>query len=237
MARNKSLKETSYARKSLSDMVFSQIYRSIKSGSYSADEKLPTETDLAAEFEVSRPIIREALKKLRDQNLIYSRQGAGSFVRQNGIKEPLGFSPVESLTDLRRCYEFREIIEPAAAAAAADRRTEADLAAIAHALAELEEATHKGRHRADADFEFHLAIAIASGNQYLQTSIESLKEHIAVGMTSHGMSLKHENNGLDNVYNEHEAIFNAIKNRDPESARFLMRSHISGSSARILESR
>ncbi|MEZ5476509.1 MAG: FCD domain-containing protein [Thiolinea sp.] len=156
-------------------------------------------------------------------------------MRQNGIKEPLGFSPVESLTDLRRCYEFREI--PLNLPLLLRRRIIVLklMAAIAHALAELEEATHKGRHRADADFEFHLAIAIASGNQYLQTSIESLKEHIAVGMTSHGMSLKHENNGLDNVYNEHEAIFNAIKNRDPESARFLMRSHISGSSARILE--
>ncbi len=236
MNKRKNSKETSYERKSLSDMVFSQIYRSIKSGSYAADEKLPAETDLAAEFEVSRPIIREALKKLRDQNLIYSRQGAGSFVRQNGIKDPLGFSPLENLSDLRRCYEFREIIEPATAAAAAERRTEADIEQISSALGLLREATSKGRHRVDADFEFHLAIARAAGNLYLQISIESLKEHIAIGMTSHGMTLKQESNGLEYVYQEHEEIFNAIVNRDPETARFLMRSHLARSRSRIMES-
>lgn len=234
MARRNS-SESNYERRSLSDMVFGQIYRSIKSGSYVADERLPTESDLAAEFEVSRPIIREALKKLRDQNLIYSRQGVGSFVRQSGLKDPLGFSPVESLTDLRRCYEFREVIEPAAAAAAAERRSESDLAEIERALSKLREATEKGRHHADADFDFHLAIARASGNSYLQTSIESLKEQIEVGMISHGMSVKVETNGLDNVFNEHEAIFAAIKKRDTESARFLMRSHLAGSRSRVLD--
>ncbi|CCO50308.1 putative transcriptional regulator [Vibrio nigripulchritudo SOn1] len=235
MAKRRYSKETNYERKSLSHMVFNHIYRAIKSGSYSINERLPTESDLAAEFEVSRPIIREALKKLRDQNLIYSRQGVGSFVRQNGIKDPLGFSPVESLTDLKYCYEFREIIEPASAAAAAERRTETNLAEIASALAEMKDATNEGRHRANADFEFHLAIARASGNQYLQTAIESLKEHIAIGMTSHGMHLKHEFKGLDTVYSEHEAIYLAIKNKDPESARFLMRNHVSGSMVRTLD--
>lgn len=234
MVQQRSASRIGRERKSLADLVFNQIYRSIKSGAYVVDEQLPTEADLCAEFEVSRPVIREALKKLRDQNLIYSRHGVGSFVRQNGVKEPLGFTPLENLTDLRRCYEFREVIEPAAAAAAAERRTEKELTDIASALAELKDATRRGRHQVDSDFIFHLAIAKASGNPYLITSMESLKDHIAVGMTFHGVSVKHETKGLDNVYAEHEAIFTAIKNRDPESARFLMRSHLAGSSARVL---
>ena len=59
-----------------------QMERAIKSGSYKPDERLPTELDLAAEFEVSRPIVRDALKRLREQGLIYSRRGAGSLAKR-----------------------------------------------------------------------------------------------------------------------------------------------------------
>lgn len=228
-------KETRVERKSLSDMVFNQMYRAIKSGSYAPDERLPTETDLAAEFEVSRPIVREALKKLREQNLIYSRQGVGSFVRQNGIKDPLGFSPVENLSDLRKCYEFREVLEPACAQAAAERRTDADLKAIERALALLKDATTQRRHRADADYDFHLSIARASGNQYFQTAMESLKDHIAVGMKYHGISLKQSTGGLDDVFSEHEKIYQAIKAGNKEDAFALMKKHITGSRGRLFD--
>jgi len=69
------------ARRSLGDLVFERMHRAIKSGAYKPDERLPTEHDLAIEFEVSRPVIREALRRLREQGFIYSRRGAGSFVR------------------------------------------------------------------------------------------------------------------------------------------------------------
>ncbi|WP_034854783.1 FadR/GntR family transcriptional regulator, partial [Sinorhizobium sojae] len=108
-------------RKSLADLVFERMHRAIKSGAYQSDERLPTEHDLAAEFEVSRPVIREALRRLREQGLIYSRRGAGSFVRVLGMKEPLGFGQLENVADLLNCYEFRLTLEPAAAAAAAAR--------------------------------------------------------------------------------------------------------------------
>lgn len=87
-------------RKPLGEVVLDRMSKAIKSGVYAPDERLPTEHDLAAEFQVSRPVIREALKKLRDQGLIYSRQGAGSFVRQTGLRQPLGFGAVENVTGL-----------------------------------------------------------------------------------------------------------------------------------------
>jgi len=71
--------ESGTARKGLPDIVFERMLRAIKSGAYKPDERLPTEHDLATEFEVSRPVIREALRRLREQGLIYSRRGAGSF--------------------------------------------------------------------------------------------------------------------------------------------------------------
>jgi GntR family transcriptional regulator, transcriptional repressor for pyruvate dehydrogenase complex len=228
--------ETGTARKGLADVVFERMLRAIKSGAYKPDERLPTEHDLAAEFEVSRPVIREALKRLRDQSLIYSRRGAGSFVRSVGLRNPLGFGQLENVADLLNCYEFRLTLEPAAAAAAATRHDADSLKAIRQALELLRDATNRQSHREDADFQFHLAIARAAQNNYFSTAMEALKDHIAVGMKFHGASIKREASGLARVFAEHEAIASAIANRDEDEARRLMLEHLKGSRERLFQS-
>lgn len=224
---------TSPQRRNLADVVSDKIYRAIKSGVYAPDEKLPTEHDLAAEMQVSRPVVREALRKLRDQRLIYSRQGSGSYVRQTGLREPLGFGPVANLTDLRRCYEFRIVLEPAAAAFAAQRHSADDMARISAALEVMRGATARSRHREDADFQFHHAISTASGNSYFATAMDALKDHIAVGMQFHGRSLQAHPGALDHVYDEHQAIFDAIRDGNADDAERLMRTHLRGSRDRL----
>lgn len=228
--------ESGVARKGLADIVFERMLRAIKSGAYRPDERLPTEYDLAAEFEVSRPVIREALKRLRDQGLVYSRRGAGSFVRSSGLREPLGFGQLENVADLLNCYEFRLVLEPAAAAAAATRHDAGSLAAIRRALELLRDATNRQSHREDADFEFHLAIARAANNNYFSTAMEALKEHIAVGMKFHGASIRRETTGLTRVFAEHEAIANAIAEGDEKKAFELMGDHLKGSRERLFQS-
>lgn len=224
-------------RRSLADVVFDSLHRAIKSGAYSTDERLPGEHDLAAEFEVSRPIVREALRRLRDQGLIYSRQGAGSFVRSAGLKQPLGFGQLENVSDLLNCYEFRMTLEPEAAACAAERHGPATLDAIEAALELMRDATNRQSHREDADFQFHLAIALASENPYFSTALEALKDHIAVGMRFHGASVKRDATGLARVFGEHAAIHEAIRVRDVGQARDLMRVHLAGSRERLFERR
>lgn len=220
-------------RRSLADTVFERIQRSIKSGAYAVDERLPTEHALAAEFGVSRPIIRDALQRLRDQGFIYSRRGAGSFVREQGIREPLGFGQMANLSDLQHCYDFRLTIEPEAAAMAARRRSEDGLQRIKQALALLRDATNRQAHRVDADFTFHLSIAQAAANPYFVTAMQALEEHIAVGMRLHGLSLKSTQDGLQHVLVEHTAVYQAIHDADPERARQLMHSHLTGSRNRL----
>jgi len=227
--------ENGTARKSLGDLVFERMHRAIKSGAYQPDERLPTEHDLAIEFEVSRPIVREALRRLREQGFIYSRRGAGSFVRAVGMREPLGFGQLENIADLLNCYEFRLTVEPAAAAAAAERHDAASLAAIRQALELMRDATNRQSHREDADFQFHLAIAHAARNSYFFTAMEALKDHIAVGMKFHGASVKRETAGLSRVFAEHEAIANAIVARDKAKARQLMLDHLTGSRDRLFQ--
>lgn len=209
------------------------MHRAIKSGAYQPDERLPTEHDLAIEFEVSRPIVREALRRLRDQGFIYSRRGAGSFVRAVGMRQPLGFGQLENVADLLNCYEFRLTVEPAAAAA--ERHDAATLAAIRQALELMRDATNRQSHREDADFQFHLAIAHAAQNRYFFTAMEALKDHIAVGMKFHGASVKREAAGLARVFAEHEAIADAIAAREGARARQLMHDHLSGSRDRLFQ--
>ncbi|WP_037085000.1 FadR/GntR family transcriptional regulator [Neorhizobium vignae] len=228
--------ESGTARKGLPDIVFERMLRAIKSGAYRPDERLPTEHELANEFEVSRPIVREALRRLREQGLIYSRRGAGSFVRALGLREPLGFGQLENVADLLNCYEFRMTLEPAAAAAAAGRHDKESLAAIKRALELLRDATNRQAHREDADYQFHLAIARAAQNSYFSTAMEALKDHIAVGMKFHGASVKREATGLAKVFGEHEAIADAITRGDQEAARQLMLDHLKGSRERLFQS-
>lgn len=187
-------------RKRLGELVFSRLQQAIKSGPYEPDERLPTENDLASEFQVSRHVVRDALQRLRDQGLIYSRRGSGSFVRDHGLRDPLGFGSLENLADLQNCYEFRLSLEPAAAALAAARHVPETLQAIRGALDLLRDATNRDRHREDADFMFHLAIAQASRNPYLAKAMEALEDHIAVGMQFHGRSLKMTPGGLQHVF-------------------------------------
>lgn len=222
-------------RRPLSETVKDRLARAIKSGAYAENERLPTEYDLAAEFSVSRPIVREALQGLRDMGLIQSRRGSGSFVRNAGVREPIGFGALESLDDLSQCYEFRLTIEPKAAAVAALKHDDAALSAIETALAEMRSATDRQRHRDEADFSFHLAISDGCDNSYFATAFAALKDHIAVGMQAHGRSVKAEAGGLELVFAEHQAIYEAIKARDADMAEALMRQHLLGSRARMID--
>jgi len=227
--------ETLTVRRSLSDAVFDRILRAIKSGAYGVDERLPTEHAMAAEFQVSRPVVRDALQRLRDQGLIYSRRGAGSFVREQGLREPLGFGQMENLSDLQHCYDFRLTIEPDAAAMAALRRSPEALQKIKSALNLLRDATNRQAHRADADFMFHLSIAQASGNPYFATAMQALEDHIAVGMRFHGISLRSTSDGLQHVFTEHTAVYESIADSDANAALKLMKTHLNGSRDRLFE--
>ncbi len=219
--------------------VYQLLLAQISAGDYQPDERLPGENDLATRFAVSRPIVREALRRLRAEGLIYSRQGAGSFVRAavEDSRPLLGYAPVETIADIQRCYEFRLTIEPDHAFHAARRWNDAALANIAAALDLMGDATRAQRHRDDADFAFHVAIAEATNNHYYASSMQALKDHIAVGMKFHGVSLMGPSPGLDGVFDEHRGIFDAIRARDGDAARDRMRRHLEGSRDRVFEGR
>lgn len=220
-------------RPGLAERVYHLLYSRISNGDYPANQKLPSEKILADEFGVSRPVLRVALERLRDQGLIHSRQGSGSYVREIRTV-PLGFARVETIADIQRCYEFRICIETTAARLAAERRNAETLQEIGTALSLMDAATDSLTHREDADFAFHLAVAKAANNQYFEASMRALREHIYVGMKLHGQSLMTDGaKGLKEVFGEHSAIFAAIRDGDGPTAERLMRSHLSHSRDRL----
>nr|CAD6628399.1 FadR family transcriptional regulator [Rhizobium sp. TCK] len=217
----------------LAERIYHMLYARISNGDYPTNSKLPPELNLSEEFGVSRPVLRTALERLRSEGLVYSRQGAGSYVRApNG--QALGFAKVETIADIQRCYEFRINLETEAASLAAARRSDDNLHAMEKALRLMDAATLSHQHREDADFSFHLAVTAGARNHYFEASMRALREHIAVGMKMHGKSLMSDGpKSLEDVFKEHRSIFNAIKDRDSEAAGKLMRDHLIHSRDRL----
>lgn len=223
----------SKAKPVLAERVYHMLYARISNGDYAANSKLPPEVNLSEEFGVSRPVLRTALERLRAEGLVYSRQGAGSYVRAPQ-GQALGFAKVETIADIQRCYEFRINLETEAAGLAAQRRSDDNLKSMEEALRLMDAATLSHQHREDADFAFHLAVAAGARNHYFEASMRALREHIAVGMKMHGKSLMSDGpKGLQDVFKEHSAIFTAIKAHNVEAARTLMRDHLVHSRDRL----
>lgn len=221
----------------LVERVYRRLLSDIEQGVFAVGRRLPGENELAARFFVSRPIVRDALQLLRDEGIVFSRRGSGTYVHRApgraAASQGPAFAPVETIADIQRCYEFRLTIEPDHAYWAAKRWNEERLTAVETALHQMQAATQAHQHREDADFNFHTAIAAASNNHYYVTAMLALREHVGVGMKFHGLALKAPGDGLEHVFREHHSIFEAIRQRDADRARSLMRLHLEGSRDRV----
>lgn len=220
-------------RAPLADHVYRQLFDQIATGKLKQNTRLPGEHQLAQTYAVSRPVVREALKRLRAGGMIETRHGACSWVTAEKGPEIPAYAPISNIADLRRCYEFRIAVERETAFLAAQRLNPKTLADIESALALMDVATREHIHREDADFAFHFAIAVAADNHYLSSSLLGIRDHIAVVMTLHGKSVLASQRNLEHVFDEHRGIFTAIKEGDAARASRLMEEHLVGSRDRL----
>jgi GntR family transcriptional repressor for pyruvate dehydrogenase complex len=221
----------------LSDQVYERIFGLIVSGEFPEKSKLPTEIELADSLSVSRTIVREALARLRDEGIVVSRQGAGTFVqRQHPEKVANGFQPVTSIADVHRCFEFRISLEGEAAYLAALRHDQRDTDEIRHMLEALETIVKQGSVGALADFDFHFAVARATGNPFFVTAISLLRPHIDFGMNlARSLSLRKPRSRVRQVQDEHAQVYSAIKERRADKERQTMRRHIENARLRLFD--
>ena len=222
--------------RTLSDRVYERVLSMIMEGEISVGSKLPTEKALSDQFNVSRPVLRQALKQLREDDVIVSRQGSGSFVKRRPDSAVLDFAPVGSIADIQRTFEFRAAIEGEAAYLAAERRTDADLRLLTSLLTELDQCIEAGELGVDTDEKFHVAICQAADNHYFLTARNSMKENILTGLNlTRNLSLTHPQERLILVQAEHYAILRAIEERDSEAARLAMRAHVENARTRVFD--
>jgi DNA-binding FadR family transcriptional regulator len=212
-------------------------------------DRLPSEAEMALRFGVSRPTIREALSELQHAGVIQVRQGAGSFVRSasainqsRGRSAQLTFGPVQSLMDVRQCFEFRASLEGEAAALAAEHKTPELLQDVEKALLWMDQAISGKRDdveassQFEADFEFHRAIARCGQNSFFERVLLSMRESIdfTIGL-SRSLSLTFSQRRLKMVQDEHARIFDAIRRGQAENARQAMRAHMMNACHRVFD--
>ncbi len=219
----------------LADQLYEAILSTIVGDKLPEGHKLPSETELASAFGVSRPIVREALSRLRADSVVISRRGSGSYVQRRPSRQFLTLAPIGGIAELMRCFEFRIALEGEAVAIAAARRTDKDLAEIKAALDDLEKVIKMKDVGVKADIRFHNAIAAATRNHIFTGTMKALSDKIFSGMNvARRLSLGASTKRLHTVQIEHREIYEAIKNRDPIKARETMRAHIDNARTRIL---
>jgi DNA-binding FadR family transcriptional regulator len=219
----------------LGDYLYEQIFSQIASGKLGEGTRLPTESELAKAFKVSRPVVREALSRLRADGVIVSRRGSGSYVQRRPSQEVLRIAPIGTLADLMRCFEFRAALESESAALAAQRRTDRDLIEIEAVLHELDLIIERKELGVEADFRFHSAIAKASKNPLFFDTFNALVSNIFQAINvSRKLSLRVSTERMLIVQNEHTQIFQAIKEENPQKAREAMRKHLDNARTRVL---
>ena len=215
----------------LSQAVVRQIELLILRGILRPGERLPSERELSDRLGVSRPSLREAVAELQTAGLLETRAGAGIFVA-----EVLGsaFSPaltrlfsthVEAVFDY---IGFRRDLEGLAAERAATYGSDTDLQVV-QAIFDKMQAAHAKRNPADEaalDAEFHLSIIEASHNLILLHLMRSMYQLLREGVFYNRQVMFKQRTTRDQLLNQHRAINDALKARDPVAARAAVEAHL-----------
>lgn len=196
-------------------------------------EWLPPERTLAATLGVSRPILREAIKRLENQGLLASRHGVGVQV-VNQPHVPVGAALARALpAPAERVRQFtaaRAVVEPELARLAAQRAGPDDLARLRAAQERLADARDFAAAVA-ADLDFHHHLAAAAGNQVLALMLASMA---SLEAASRRVTLQRV--GLGPAWEQHQRILDAVARRDPAGAAAAMQAHLAAATAGLSRS-
>lgn len=220
--------ELAGARDRLYQEVARELVRDLAAGNYPVGSRLPAERDLAQHYDVSRPTIREAMIALEVQGFVEVRIGSGAYVRRlPGASDVPGFN-----FSAFEITEARLLIEGESAALAATQITDEDLREIETLVQAIDRENLDPEGTDRADRAFHLAIAAATRNGAILDAVRQLWQIRADSPESALLHAKARHANIKPVVDEHSAILDALRRRDPQAARAAMRVHLSA----VLES-
>jgi len=220
----------------LEERVYTGLLDDIRLGKFMLGQRLPSETELAAQYRCSRPVIRAALAKLRESGLIVSRQGAGSFVTSGHPETGSGYASLESIDDIAVYFSFRRVVEANTAQLAAENVQPGDIEALRALVEKMEAQADNGVATVESDIDFHQAIAKLSDNRFLIETVAMLRPHwLFIGKFVRTLGRTGYRIGKRDMTGEHKAIVNALEARDVTAARKAMIAHIDGSERRVFK--
>ncbi|WP_309083822.1 FCD domain-containing protein [Chelativorans sp.] len=213
------------------DAVVRQIEGLILEGVLRDGDRLPGERELAARMEVSRPILRDALKVLEGRGLLVTRQGGGTQVANvvgEVFAEPMRALIARYPKATADYLEYRREIEAVAAEMAARRATEADKALLAGIVSRMEHAHSAADFDGEvaADVEFHNAVGECTHNFVFLHTLRSCYRLLAEGVFYSRAHIYDLPGTRDALLAQHKAIFAAIRDGDPAAARTAAVAHI-----------
>ena len=215
----------------VADAIVAELEQMIVDGTLQPGQKLLPERELAVQFQVSRPSLREAIQRLEAKGLLYRRQGGGTYVQQElsrGLTDPLFELLLNNPGSQFDLLEFRHVLEGVAAYYAALRGTEADFDRIRAAQASIEATQLSGDllGEAVAVTEFYLVMMAASHNTVLLHLVRAMRTLLERNI-QRNIEVLNQRPGVVNRIRRHRSdLIAAILSGQPEQARDACHEHL-----------
>lgn len=216
--------------KPLYEQVCKLIEDQIINGELLIGDKLPTEKELAERYKISRTVIREAIKALKEKGWVETYIAKGTFVIcnmeksvQSSFDAAVRMKPEDRFNNL---IQIRLILEPEIAALAAVSASQEDIAKMHQAVNKMEEALRDNKNVnafLEGDFAFHMVIAESTGNDLVRIIIAPVVRLLRNVQQYH---LSHVESGNQRSQSFHNKVMEAIERHDPKVARLSMYEHI-----------
>ncbi|WP_168201413.1 FadR/GntR family transcriptional regulator [Qingshengfaniella alkalisoli] len=217
----------------MAEELYLRVLELIVAGKFSVGDKLPSENEISKTFGGSRPVIRIALTRLREEGVITARQGVGYFVT-NRPSADLTAVVHSDWDELSHINEVRQAIEPVVARCAAERGKRTQLDFVSRALDVLRERIEDGEAGSDADYAFHLSIAQASENDLFVSVLRSMRGQLLSSIvTTNNDVFELKREYADAIIQEHRDIHDAILAGNGQAAEVFMKYHLMNAFRRI----
>jgi GntR family transcriptional repressor for pyruvate dehydrogenase complex len=208
------------------EQIAKQIEQRILSGELRTGDRLPTERELAIQFQASRTAVREAMKTLAQKGLVDMRPGRGTIVIDGtslAMRHSLGLMMrVGQLSSTVELVEVREILEPEIAALAAARAQEEQISAMRAAVEVMDASLNDADAFIAADNDFHRALASATQNELILALVDSVVDLLSVQRKQ----IFAVAGGPEHGQVHHKLLLAAVIGRDPEAAHKAMQAHL-----------
>jgi len=217
--------EKSGSRQRVYEGIADTIMQQINDGTLKPGSRIPTERQLAEQFQSSRTSVREAIHTLSSRGFLESRVGDGTFVREvtlDNLLMPLSSVLAKDRKLIRDVLDVRLILESESACRAAENASNEDIIQMEDAIRQMTEEVNRGNPGLEQDFLFHQQVAHASGNEALAQILVICSDLLSKSTRN---SLSKPGNSRKSI-SDHLKILEAIRNKDPEAASLVMREHL-----------